>query len=50
MCGVVNDLCNQVVVMGGNVIYGISSSLQGMLFSFVLMDSQIIGQVYKCLN
>lgn len=25
MCGVVNVLCNQVVVMGGNVIYGVSS-------------------------
>lgn len=50
MRGVVNDLRNQAVVMGGNVIYGISSSSQGMLFSFVSTDSQIIGQVYKCSN
>ncbi|OKP01644.1 DUF4156 domain-containing protein [Xenorhabdus eapokensis] len=43
-----NDLRNKAAEMGGNVIYGINSPSEGLLASFVPLDSKMVGQVYKC--
>ncbi|PHM70627.1 DUF4156 domain-containing protein [Xenorhabdus kozodoii] len=43
-----NDLRNKAAEMGGNVIYGVNSPSEGLLASFVPVDSKMVGQVYKC--
>ncbi|MDC9596092.1 MULTISPECIES: DUF4156 domain-containing protein [Xenorhabdus] len=43
-----NDLRNKAAEIGGNVIYGVSSPSEGLLASFVPLDSKMVGQVYKC--
>ncbi|WP_340614491.1 DUF4156 domain-containing protein [Xenorhabdus thailandensis] len=42
-----NDLRNKVAE-GGNVIYDINSPSEGLLSSFVPLDSKMVGQAYKC--
>ncbi|MBS9435354.1 DUF4156 domain-containing protein [Photorhabdus hainanensis] len=48
MRGAANDLRNKAAVMGGNVIYGVTSPSESLLSSFAPLDSKMIGQVYKC--
>ncbi|PHM37120.1 DUF4156 domain-containing protein [Xenorhabdus innexi] len=48
MRGAANDLRNKAAAMGGNVIYGVNSPSEGLLNSFIPLDSKIVGQVYKC--
>ncbi|MCC8380279.1 MULTISPECIES: DUF4156 domain-containing protein [Xenorhabdus] len=48
MRGAANDLRNKAAEMGGNVIYGVNSPSEGLLNSFIPLDSKMVGQVYKC--
>ena len=50
MRGAANELRNNAAVMGGNVLYGVTSPGQNLLSSFVPTASKMVGQVYKCPN
>lgn len=50
MRGAANALRNNAAMMGGNVIYGVSSPGQNLLLSFAPTASKMAGQVYKCPN
>ena len=50
MRGAANELRNNAAAMGGNVLYGVSSTSQNLLSSFVPTASKMVGQVYKCPN
>ncbi|WP_233958384.1 DUF4156 domain-containing protein [Pectobacterium versatile] len=43
-----NDLRNKAAVMGGNTIYGTTSSSETFWSSFAPLDSKMNGSVYKC--
>ncbi|GKX41351.1 DUF4156 domain-containing protein [Pectobacterium odoriferum] len=43
-----NDLRNKAAAMGGNTIYGATSSSETFWSSFAPLDSKINGSVYKC--
>lgn len=46
--GAANDLRNKAAALGGNVIYGTTSSSESFWSSFAPLDSQLVGQVYHC--
>lgn len=46
--GAANDLRNRAAQMGGNVIYGATSSPQSRWSGFVPLESKMSGQVFKC--
>ncbi|WP_116186911.1 DUF4156 domain-containing protein [Pectobacterium aquaticum] len=43
-----NDLRNKAAAMGGNTIYGTTSSSETFWSSFAPLDSKMNGSVYKC--
>ncbi|MEI7214580.1 DUF4156 domain-containing protein [Pectobacterium versatile] len=43
-----NDLRNKAAAMGGNTIYGATSSSETFWSSFAPLDSKMNGSVYKC--
>ncbi|ASY81011.1 hypothetical protein BJK05_13825 [Pectobacterium polaris] len=43
-----NDLRNKAAEMGGNTIYGTTSSSETFWSSFAPLDSKMNGSVYKC--
>lgn len=46
--GAANDLRNKAAAMGGNLIYGATSSSSNFWASFAPLDSELVGQVYHC--
>ncbi|MFT8209491.1 MAG: DUF4156 domain-containing protein [Symbiopectobacterium sp.] len=46
--GAANDLRNKAAALGGNVIYGATSSSESFWSSFAPLDSKLVGQVYHC--
>lgn len=46
--GAANDLRNKAAALGGNVIYGATSSSGSFWSSFAPLDSELVGQVYHC--
>ncbi|MBJ7223464.1 MULTISPECIES: DUF4156 domain-containing protein [unclassified Brenneria] len=48
MRGAVNDLRNKAAAMGGNTIYGATSPSETFWSSFAPLDSEMVGNVYKC--
>lgn len=48
--GAANDLRNKAAVMGGNVLYDVSSPSQSLWSSFVPLASKMSADVYQCPN
>ncbi|NLS43766.1 DUF4156 domain-containing protein [BEV proteobacterium] len=46
--GATNDLRNKEAALGGNVIYGATSSSESFWLSFAPLDSKLVEQVYHC--